>query len=160
MLFFTISCKNNLKSSAGQTPEAFTGSLLEVLKNKDENGLWNLFIQKEQLEEVMQFVIQNETERKNRVDEMWAAMNEDKGSMVRRFQRDGVGDFNQVKLDSVRTQIEPFSSFAGYESNQKTVLQPMLIRMYISQNGQAHYLGLRCMKFGDGSIRMVGYPES
>ena len=165
MLIATVSlfaaCKNfkTNGNSSDQTPEIFAGNLLEVLKKKDENALFNLFIQKDQLEEVMQLIYQQAAERKTIVDEMWAAMNEDKGNMVRKFQRGGIGDFNLVTLDSVRSVNEPLNSFAGYETRQQSNLQPMVIKMFMSQNDQSFQLDMRCIKFGNGEIKMVDYPN-
>jgi hypothetical protein len=154
-------CKNfkTNGSSRDQTPEIFAGNLLEVLKHKDENALFNLFIQKAQLEEVMQLIYHQEAERQTIVDEMWAAINEDKGNMVRKFQRGGIGDFKLVTLDSVSSIIEPLNSFAGYESRQQSDLQQMVIKMYMSQNSQSTQLSMRCIKFGNGEIKMVDYPN-
>ncbi len=158
-LLFACNNINTKGGSEGQTPEAFAADLLEVLRNKDENALFNLFIQKKQLEEVMQLVNHPAADRKTIVEEMWAAINEDKGNMVRKFQRGGIDDFKLVTLDSVRSQEEPMSSFAGYDTGQQTDLQPLIIKMYMTQNSQSTQLSMRCIKFGNGEIKMVDYPN-
>ena len=164
LFFFAFSaCTNDASNSsaAQNSPESFSKSLLSALKNKDEAKLWSHFIQKDELKEMLLTTANESKELDAQVEDMWAAMNEDKGNQYRVFERGEIDDWSKVSIDSVRLNVKkPHQLGDDITINPNSKVEGTgALHVYLKADGKASHMLLPCIKMKNGTIKMVAYPR-
>lgn len=155
LFFFVITGWLMLMSACGsaETPEDFLGRLNTIVAAEDEAALWDAFIDKGQVRKLMQALPGMAGEATpERVDELWGAMSEDEGRMLRRF----------VDLGLPWWELEPDSTyieFAPKDYVQRSDVEPAAYHLWYSQGDQATDFVLKIVRFSGGRWYLFEYPD-
>ncbi|MEM7573806.1 MAG: hypothetical protein AAF433_12940 [Bacteroidota bacterium] len=155
LFFFSLAGFLALTSACGsaESPQDFLDRLTAIVAAADEAALWDAFIDKGQVQKLMQALPRMAGEATpERVDELWEAMSEDKGRMLRRFVNFEI-PWWELKPDS--TYLE----FAPKDFVQRSDVEPAAYHLWYSQGDQETDFVLKIVRFSDGPWYLFEYPD-
>ena len=137
-----------------ESPEDFVARLSAAVASEDEEALWETFMDKQQLKQFMEAMprMAGEPTDEN-VDQVWAAMNEDRGNQLRRYNRNFDLLWWNMQPDSIFLEEAPPEMIAV-----KNVTPAKLILTY-REGDQQEQFGLSIVRFGNGKWQQFEYPD-
>ena len=161
-ILFLFTLVSACKPKELESPEQFMDRLIPVIQSGNEAALFDLFVhEKSEIRKIaivtMGLSPNMEHSLEKEVDNMVAAAQEDKGRMIRRFQRGTLGDWSAVHLESVSIDFPSADEIP--ESAKANGVAVARINALLTAGGEQVSMRIPCVSFDNGPWKMAGYPS-